>query len=104
MPLKALTPPKHQRGSKYDYSESVDSALDMLANGEQPGDDGFPSQGTARSAANGLLSALGEQGKAYGARVWNAGTDDEPNWSFALKPGRNVYHGRKAGKASKASK
>lgn len=70
MTIQAVDLPKSSRSPKYDYGDALDTVREMLANGQSPGDGPFESQGKARSAANSLLDALGDEGKKYGARVW----------------------------------
>lgn len=90
MPVFAIDLPKQSRKSQYDYSGDVDNIREMLANGQTPGDGPFDSTGKARSAANALLTALGDDGKEYGSRV----VEREDGFYFGLKKGRKEYKGR----------
>ena len=110
MALRTMTPPSRTRQAKYSYTEDdLSGALDMVANGEFPGDGPFETAGQARSAANALTVALEEFEKGstddVGSRVWEE-TDNENaednGFYFALKQGRRKYHAPREQTAPKA--
>lgn len=92
MPVQEVSIPKQARERKYVYdADALDVAVSMLNDGKAPGDGPFDSDGKARSAANALIEALGEDGSDLGTRVFEVPEKGSGAWYFGLHPGRRSH-------------
>lgn len=117
MGIQALTPPKQNRTSQYDFTEEdLKTARAMLKEAKSnldaplPGDGPYSTEGEARSAAHALVEAL--DNNTLGTRVWPDGptkseerthkTGKKAGEKYTVEVGKfyfTVKHGRKQRKA-----
>lgn len=89
MGITAQSVPKFHRESKYQFTDAdVKATADMLAKGQNPGEGGYESEGTARSAGQALVNLLDDAD--VGIRVF----EGDDGWHFALKRGKKHYKPR----------